>query len=63
MRSKGRALGLYLKDGHLQANLVQRWLDDGARVESEATVELNRWSHVDADLRRVARWRAAFGFI
>ena len=26
--------------------MVQRWLDDGARVESEATVPLNRWSHV-----------------
>ncbi len=42
----GGGLGLYLKDGHVQANLVQRWLDDGARAESEATVELNRWSHV-----------------
>ena len=30
----------------MQANLVQRWLDDGARVQSEETVELNRWSHV-----------------
>ena len=35
-----------LKDGHLQASLVLRWLDDGARVESEASVPLNRWSHV-----------------
>jgi hypothetical protein len=43
---EGQGLGFYLKDGHLQANLVQRWLDDGARVESEAVVELNRWSHV-----------------
>jgi hypothetical protein len=42
----GQGLGLYIKAGHLQANLVQRWLDDGARVESEGTVELNRWSHV-----------------
>jgi hypothetical protein len=44
--SEGQGLGLYLKDGHLQANLVQRWLDDGARVESKRTVALNRWSHV-----------------
>ena len=44
--NEGQGIGLYLKDGHLQANLVQRWLDDGARVESEAAVELNRWSHV-----------------
>ncbi len=43
---EGQGLGLYLKDAHLQANLVQRWLDDGARVESEATIDLNRWSHV-----------------
>ena len=42
----GEGFGLYLKDGHLQANMVQRWLDDGARVESEATIQLNRWSHV-----------------
>ena len=32
---EGQGFGLYLKDGHLQANMVQRWLDDGARVESE----------------------------
>jgi len=43
---EGQGLGLYLKGSHLQANLVQRWLDDGARVESDATVDLNRWSHV-----------------
>ena len=36
----GGGLGLYLHNGHLQANMVLRWLDDGARVESEATVEL-----------------------
>ena len=46
MRRKARASGLNLRNGHLQANMVQRWLDDGARVESEATVPLNRWSHV-----------------
>jgi hypothetical protein len=55
--SEGEGVGLYLKDGHLQANLVQRWLDDGARVESVATVELNRWSHVTLtyDGSRLAR--------
>jgi hypothetical protein len=42
----GQGLGLYLKDGHLQANMVQRWLDDGARVESIAAVPTGRWSHV-----------------
>jgi hypothetical protein len=43
---EGRGWGLYLKDARLQANLVLRWLDDGARVESDSTVALNRWSHV-----------------
>ncbi|MFN7996866.1 MAG: DUF1553 domain-containing protein [Bryobacteraceae bacterium] len=44
--SEGGGFGLYLKDGHVQANMVQRWLDDGARVESQESVPLNRWSHV-----------------
>jgi len=26
--------------------MVRRWLDDGARLETEAAVPLNRWSHV-----------------
>ena len=38
--------GLYLKDGKLQANLILRWLDDGARVETVKPIELNRWQHV-----------------
>lgn len=45
-RAEGQGFGLYLKSNHLQAALVQRWLDDGARLESETTVPLNRWSHV-----------------
>jgi len=44
--AEGQGWGLVLKDGHLRASLVQRWLDDGARVESEMTVPMNRWSHV-----------------
>jgi hypothetical protein len=44
--TEGAGIGLYLKDGHLQGDLVLRWLDDGARVESESTVPLNHWSHV-----------------
>jgi len=43
---EGKGFGMFLKDGHLAANLVQRWLDDGVRLEGEATVPLNRWSHV-----------------
>jgi hypothetical protein len=38
--------GLYLKDGKVQANLILRWLDDGARVETVRPIELNRWQHV-----------------
>jgi len=45
-QSEGQGFGVYLKDGRLQANLVQRWLDDGARLDSEESVPLNRWSHV-----------------
>jgi hypothetical protein len=44
--AEGKGFGLSLKDGHLSASLVQRWLDDGVRLESEETVPLNRWSHV-----------------
>jgi hypothetical protein len=38
--------GLYLKDAKLQANLILRWLDDGARVETVKAIELNKWQHV-----------------
>ncbi len=40
--------GLYLKDGKLQVNLVDRWLDDGARVEANTKLTLNQWHHVAA---------------
>ena len=48
--------GIYLKDGKLQVNLVQRWLDDCLRVESTAAVPLNEWTHiaVSYDATRVA---------
>ena len=48
--------GLYLKDGKLQVNLIDRWLDDGARVETTSAVTLNQWHHVAAvyDGTRVA---------
>src|SRR4029077_2219315 len=44
--AEGKGFGLVLKNGHLSASLVQRWLDDGVRIESEEPVPLNRWSHV-----------------
>jgi hypothetical protein len=43
---EGKGLALVLKDSRLSASLVQRWLDDGVRLESEEVVPLDRWSHV-----------------
>jgi hypothetical protein len=43
---EGKGFALFLKEGHLSASLIQRWLDDGVRIESEASVPLNRWSHI-----------------
>ncbi len=44
--AEGEGFGLYLKEGKVQANLVKRWLDDALRVETESSLELNRWHHV-----------------
>ncbi|MCS7025239.1 MAG: DUF1553 domain-containing protein [Bryobacteraceae bacterium] len=54
--SEETGLGLYLKDGKLQLNLVQRWLDDAIRVETESAIPLQEWTHVAAtyDGTRVA---------
>ncbi len=38
--------GLYLKDGKVYAELILRWLDDGARLETESTLPLHQRSHV-----------------
>ena len=48
--------GLHLKGGKLQLNLVQRWLDDCLRVETEKPIALNEWTHVVAtyDATRIA---------
>jgi hypothetical protein len=43
---QGSGYGLYLKDGKVAAVMVLRWLDDGARLETEAALPLHRWSHV-----------------
>jgi hypothetical protein len=37
---------LQLDKGHLQVNLVKRWLDDSIRVETVSTLEPGRWQHV-----------------
>src|SRR6185436_15784310 len=44
--AEGKGFALVLRDGHVGANLIQRWLDDGVRVESVETVPLDQWSHV-----------------
>ena len=38
--------GFYLKDGKLQVNLVNRWLDDCLRLETEQPVTIGKWQHV-----------------
>ena len=45
--SEGHGWGLYpVNDGKLQLNLVQRWLDDALRVETEDSLSLNQLHHV-----------------
>lgn len=42
--TKGYAV--LLNDGKVQVNLVQRWLDDALRTETQDKLELNQWHHV-----------------
>lgn len=37
---------VHLADGHVQVNLVKRWLDDSLRVETETELAAGEWSHV-----------------
>ncbi len=39
---------LSLQQGKLGFNLIKRWLDDGIRVETEAEIPANRWTHIAA---------------
>jgi len=41
-----RGYGLQLKDGKVQFNYVNDWLDDGIRIESERNLDLNQWHQV-----------------
>ncbi|MEQ1829875.1 MAG: DUF1553 domain-containing protein, partial [Pirellula sp.] len=43
---QGEGYSLMLSDGHLQLNLVKRWLDDSLRVETQAAIPLEQWTHV-----------------
>ncbi len=38
--------GFYLVDGKPQVNLVNRWLDDCLRIESNVAVPVDEWTHV-----------------
>ena len=37
--NRGDGYNLHLENGHLQLNLVKRWLDDSLRVQTETTLE------------------------
>ncbi|MEX2304401.1 MAG: DUF1553 domain-containing protein [Bryobacterales bacterium] len=41
-----KGYGIYLKDGKVQVNLVQRWLDDALRVETKQPADWSSWRHV-----------------
>src|SRR5262249_40767154 len=53
----GEGYALRLVNGKLQLNLVKRWLDDALRIETETTLEPDRWHHVAVsyDGSRVAK--------
>ncbi len=53
---------LHLENGHIQVNLVKRWLDDSLRVETESSVAPDQWQHVlmTYDGSRVARGIAIY---
>jgi hypothetical protein len=54
---EGAGYYLQLRDGLLQVNLINRWLDDAIRLESHQPLPLNQWCHVTMtyDGSRVAR--------
>ena len=44
--NKEMGYGLYLVNGKLQFDLVQRWLDDALRIETQQTLSPGHWYHV-----------------
>lgn len=48
---------LQLRNGHVQVNFVNRWLDDAIRVETEAPLRSGEWQHV-AMTYDGSRWAA-----
>ncbi|MEZ6060601.1 MAG: DUF1553 domain-containing protein [Planctomycetaceae bacterium] len=45
---QGDGYYLHLQNGHVQLNLVKRWLDDCIRVETHRQLERGRWHHIVA---------------
>jgi len=43
---RGAGYNVHLRDGHIQLNLVKRWLDDSLRVETVDRLLADRWQHV-----------------
>jgi hypothetical protein len=43
---QGEGYAVVLDRGHVQVNLVKRWLDDAIRVETEETLKPGEWRHV-----------------
>lgn len=43
---QGSGYYLHLHDGHVQVNLVKRWLDDSIRVESRKPLSSGQWQHI-----------------
>ncbi|MEO1999776.1 MAG: DUF1553 domain-containing protein, partial [Planctomycetaceae bacterium] len=44
--NRGTGYNVHLRDGHVQLNLVKRWLDDSLRVETTSRLRPDRWQHV-----------------
>ena len=53
---QGDGYYVQLRDGHVQVNLVKRWLDDCIRIETREQVLADEWTHilVTYDASRVA---------
>lgn len=48
---EGAGYYVHLRDGHIQVNLIKRWLDDAVRVESHEPIRLDpigldQWCHI-----------------
>ncbi|MBL8819504.1 MAG: DUF1553 domain-containing protein [Planctomyces sp.] len=43
---EGAGYYVHLRDGHIQVNLIKRWLDDAVRVESHEPIGLDQWRHI-----------------